>query len=81
MLSENEVRLLAGIYADAQRRSLKTVSQRACGNHAALPNLARGKHVRSDTLERLGKFFQREWPSDLEWPLSAGRVNGESVDR
>ena len=32
-------------------------------------------------LERLGKFFQREWPSDLEWPLSAGRVNGESVDR
>jgi hypothetical protein len=70
MYSVAEIRRLALVYSGAKGKRLSTVSKHACGNKQSLVRLESGKNMRSDTLERAGKWFEQNWPSNTPWPLS-----------
>jgi len=78
MHSPHEIRRLADVYSGAKNQKLSRISTQACGNWATLGRLADGKAMRSDTLERASRWFDANWPSDVPWPLSTPRPNGES---
>jgi len=71
--SADEVRRLADVFSGAQKKRLSTISGAAAGNWASLPRLAAGHYVRSDTLEKLGRWLEQNWPAGTPWPLPTPR--------
>lgn len=65
---------LAEAYAKHERRSLKTVGQRAAGNNRVFDRLKAGHGCHTTTLKRATVFLNWHadrawWPADVPWPL------------
>ena len=68
MLTPEQLLRLGRIYSLAAGIPLSAVGKKACQNNRVFHRLSEGFGANSRTLERLERFFYREWPDGAAWP-------------
>ena len=64
---------LASAYAAYADRSLMTVAKRVGVHNKTFVLLGQGKGCHFDTFSHAMRWFDENWPTDLEWPQDVPR--------
>lgn len=72
---------LASTYAGYVKRSLMTVAKRAGVHNKTFVLLGQGKGCHVDTYQAAFRWFDANWPADLEWPTDVPRPSAQTPKR
>ena len=63
------------LFAEHERRSIKTVSRLATGSGDTVDRLRRGGTITTRRMDRALRYLSEHWPEDLAWPAHTPRPN------
>ncbi|MBN2631592.1 MAG: hypothetical protein JXR75_13760 [Rhodobacteraceae bacterium] len=72
---------LASTYAAYIGRSLMTVAKRVGVHNKTFVLLGQGKGCHFDTFTNAMRWFDENWPADLEWPADVPRPSSAAAKR
>ena len=80
MIKEHLI-LLAAAYSAHIDRSEQTVSKWCVGHGRLFQRLRAGKGCTLSTAEHVIRWFDENWPSDLDWPAEVERPSARRTRR
>jgi len=77
MYSTEQIKLLAGLYAEHRHIELSTLGRLAVGSSSVFPRIEKDKAT-VRTIKRIVNYLSEHWPADLEWPADIPRPKSPS---
>lgn len=72
---------LASTYASHAGRSLMTVAKRVGVHNKTFVLLGQGRGCHFDTFTNAMRWFDENWPADLDWPQDVPRPSGAAPSK